>query len=280
MPPRRPLIPRELTTAVVRLGAREVRLTNLQKLFWPALGITKGALLQYYVDIAPTLLPHLRDRPMVMRRYPDGAGQPFFFMKQVPHPHPSWLETCAIPHRDGNVVAFPLIQDLPALLWVVNLGCIDLNPWYSRCDAPDQPDVLHFDLDPVAGTAFDRVRDAALVVHDALTTLRLPSYAKTTGSRGIHVYVPIRRGPTQHQVWQFAKALAVELAARHRELLTTEYSVARRASRGWGEQGAGTSDKRMLGKLGRLSYLRTQGEGDQIARGTPLSSGSRTASFW
>ncbi len=225
---RRPLVPRHLAEVVVRLGTRDVRLTNLHKPFWPALGLTKGDLLQYYANVAPVLLPHLRDRPMVMRRYPDGAGKPGFFMKQVPQPHPPWLATCAVPHRDGKVVEFPLIQDLPSLLWVVNLGCIDLNPWVARCDAPDQPDVLHFDLDPVAGTPFARVRAAALVVHDALTHLRLPNYAKTTGSRGIHVYVPIVRGPTQAQVWQFAKVLAVELAARHRDLLTVEYSVARR----------------------------------------------------
>ena len=124
----RPLVPRDATRAIVRAGRREVHLTNLDKLFWPAVGLTKGDLIQYYVDVAPVLLPHLRDRPMVMRRYPDGAGKPFFFMKQAPHPRPPWVETCAIPHPGGKVIEFPLVQDLPTLLWVVNLGCIDLNP--------------------------------------------------------------------------------------------------------------------------------------------------------
>jgi bifunctional non-homologous end joining protein LigD len=225
---RRSLVPHRLRDAIVRVGDREVRLTNLQKPFWPDLGLTKGDLIQYYVDVAPALLPHLRDRPMVMRRYPDGAGGQSFFMKQAPRPRPEWIETCAIEHGSGKVVEFPLIQDLPALLWVVNLGCIDLNPWYARCDDTDRPDFLHFDLDPVKGTPFARVREAALIVHEALSALRLPNHVKTTGSRGIHVYVPIVRGPTQDQVWSFAKTLAVELAVRHPGLLTTEYTVARR----------------------------------------------------
>ena len=224
----RSLLPADARDTLVRVGNRELRLTNLQKPFWPELGITKGDLLRYYTEVAPVLLPHLHDRPMVMRRYPDGAGGASFFMKQAPKPRPPWIETCAIEHGSGKVIEFPLVQDLPSLLWVVNLGCIDLNPWYARRDDPDRPDYLHFDLDPVAGTPFAAVRDAALVVHEALTALDLPSYAKTTGSRGMHVYVPIVRGPTQQQVWEFAKALAVELGIRHPKLLTTEYRVARR----------------------------------------------------
>jgi bifunctional non-homologous end joining protein LigD len=121
-----------------------------------------------------------------------------------------------------------MIQDLPALLWVVNLGCIDLNPWYARCDDVDRPDYLHFDLDPVPGASFAKVLDAALIVHDALDRLGVPAFAKTTGSKGIHVYVPIVRGPTQKQVWTFAKALAQTLAGAHPKLLTAEYRVAKR----------------------------------------------------
>ncbi len=113
-------------------------------------------------------------------------------------------------------------------MWVVNLGCIDLNPWYSRCDDVDRPDFLHFDLDPGKGSDFAQVLESALVVRDALDALKLTSYPKTTGSRGIHVYVPIRRGPTQKEVWAFAKALAIELAARNRPLMTAEYRVANR----------------------------------------------------
>jgi bifunctional non-homologous end joining protein LigD len=213
---------------ILDFGGRQVKLTNLQKPFWPALGITKGDLLQYYVDVAPALLPHLRDRAMVMKRYPNGAAGDFFFMKRAPSPRPSWIETCAIEHASGNVIDFPIIQDLPSLLWVVNLGCIDLNQWYARCDDVDRPDYLHFDLDPWQGAPFARVLETAVVVHEALEQLGMPSYPKTTGSRGIHIYVPIVRGPTQKDVWRFTKALAQELAARHPKLITAEYRLAKR----------------------------------------------------
>jgi len=223
------ILPRGVAEAVLRLGDREVKVTNLQKLFWSDLGVTKGALIEYYVMVAPVLVPHLRDRAMVMRRYPNGATGESFFMKRAPSPRPAWIETCSIEHASGSVIDFPMIQDLASLVWVVNLGCIDLNQWYGRCDAPDRPDYLHFDLDPVDGrTSFERVTETALRVHEALTTLGMPSYAKTTGSRGIHVYVPIKRGPTQHVVWEFAKTFAGELAARHGDLMTVEYRVARR----------------------------------------------------
>ena len=212
----------------VKVGGREVTLTNLRKPFWPELGITKGDLLQYYATVAPVLLPHLHDRAMVMKRYPHGANGEFFFMKRAPTPRPEWIETCSIEHDSGNVIDFPLIQDLAALLWVINLGCIDLNPWYARKDDVDRPDFLHFDLDPVTGTPFERVRETALVLKQALDALQLPSYAKTTGSKGIHVYVPIVRGPLQKQVWAFAKALANTLEGQRPDLITAEYKVAKR----------------------------------------------------
>ena len=121
-----------------------------------------------------------------------------------------------------------MIQDRASLLWVINLGCIDLNQWYARCDDVDRPDYLHFDLDPGVGATFERVLETALVVREALDALKMPSLVKTTGSKGLHVYVPIVRGPLQKQVWTFAKALAQELAARHPELITAEYRVAKR----------------------------------------------------
>jgi bifunctional non-homologous end joining protein LigD len=221
-------IPRDADNVALTVDRKDVRLTNLRKLFWPSLGVSKGDLLQYYADVAPVLLPHLRDRAMVMKRYPNGATGPFFFMKRAPTPRPAWIETCSITHGSGNVIDFPMVQDSAALLWVVNLGCIDLNQWYARCDDVDRPDYLHFDLDPGVGATFDRVLDTARIVRDALEALKMPSLVKTTGSRGLHVYVPIVRGPVQKQVWTFAKALAQELASRHPALLTAEYRVAKR----------------------------------------------------
>ena len=212
-------------------GGKIVRLTNLRKLFWPERKIAKRDLLQFYSDIAPILLPHLAGRAMVMKRYPNGIAGDFFFMKRAPTPRPAWIETCAIEHSSGSVIDFPVIGDLAALLWVINLGCIDLNPWYARCDDVDRPDYLHFDLDPVNGASWTQMLEAADLVHESLTTLKLPAYIKTTGSRGFHVYVPIVRGPTQKQVWTFAKQFATSLAALRPDLITAEYRIAKRPRR-------------------------------------------------
>ena len=225
---RRVEIPRDVSDVELAVGRCKVRLTNLMKPFWPDLGITKRDLIQYYADVAPALLPHLVDRAMVMKRYPHGAYGEFFFMKRVPQPKPEWIETCSIEHASGNVIDFPMIQDLAALLWVVNLGCIDLNPWYARCDDVDRPDYLHFDLDPVPDAGFEAVRETALLVRMALEGLEMPCYAKTTGSKGIHVYVPIVRGPTQKEVWRFAKQFAQDMAKLKPALITAEYKIAKR----------------------------------------------------
>jgi bifunctional non-homologous end joining protein LigD len=225
------LIPAGEERVEIRDGARSLVLTNLGKTFWPDLGLTKGDLLRYYAQIAPALIPHLAGRAMVMKRYPDGAVGPFFFMKRAPAPRPEWIETCAIEHASGSVIDFPIVSDLLSLLWVVNLGCIDLNPWYARCDDTSRPDYLHFDLDPVKGASLQQVLEAALFLHEALDGLGMPSYPKTTGSRGVHVYVPIVRGPTQKEVWAVAKALAQTLATARPGLLTAEYRIAKRPDR-------------------------------------------------
>jgi bifunctional non-homologous end joining protein LigD len=221
-------IPRTHADVELEIGGRRVRLTNLDKIFFPEIGGTKRDLLQYYADVAPALLPHLRDRAMVMKRYPNGATGDFFFMKRAPHPRPEWITTCAIEHASGSVIDFPVIDDLAALLWVINLGCIDLNQWYARCDDVDRPDYLHFDLDPVGDVAFATVREAAGVVNETLQALGMPTWVKTTGSRGIHVYVPIVRGPTQGQVWEVSKTIAADVARRHPRLLTAVYKKAAR----------------------------------------------------
>jgi bifunctional non-homologous end joining protein LigD len=121
-----------------------------------------------------------------------------------------------------------MANDLASLLWLVNLGCIDLNPWYARCDDVDRPDYLHFDLDPVPDATFDDVRESALIVHEELDAIGLPAYVKTTGSKGVHVYVPIVRGPTQKEVWAFAKGIAFSLATRYPQRMTAEYRIAKR----------------------------------------------------
>lgn len=222
------MIPTDASDVDIAVGPCKVRLTNLDKIFWPEVGLTKRDLLQYYADVAAALLPHLKDRAMVMKRYPNGAAGASFFMKRAPSPRPEWIETCSIEHASGSVIDFPMVQDLASLMWLVNLGCIDLNPWYARCDDVDRPDYLHFDLDPVPGASFEAVRETAFVVREALEGLGMKPVAKTTGSRGIHVYVAIVRGPVQKAVWGFAKRFALEIAKLRPALVTAEYRVAKR----------------------------------------------------
>ena len=221
-------IPERAAELDFRAGRRTVRLTSLDKVFFPRAGLTKRDLLQYYADVSPLLLPHLRHRAMVMKRYPNGIRGKWFFMKHAPSPRPKWVETCEIMHKSNNLVAFPMVQDLASLLWVVNLGSIDLNPWYGRCDNPARPDYLNFDLDPAAGAGFDRVLETALVLRDALEALGMRPLVKTSGSEGLHLYVAIRTGPAQQDVWHFARRLAKELERTHPKLITTEFRVADR----------------------------------------------------
>jgi len=231
LPPVR--IPIDVNETTLDIGGRAVHLTNLDKVYFPEMSFTKRDVLQYYADVAPLLVPHVRDRAMVMKRYPHGTSGDFFFMKRTPPGAPAWLVRCPIDHGEGNVIDFPVVDDTAALLWLVNLGCIDLNQWYGRCDDVDRPDYLHFDLDPVkigpdGPTSFSVVSQAGLAVRAALAELGMPSLVKTSGSNGLHVYVPIVRGPEQKEVWRFAKAFAFAVAARHPDILTAEYKIAKR----------------------------------------------------
>ena len=223
-----PSIPKGQSEVDLRVGRRTVRLTSLDKVFWPGAGLTKRHLLQYYADVSSVLLPHLRDRAMVMKRYPNGIRGKWFFMKRAPSPRPEWIETCEIMHKANNLIAFPMVQDLGSLLWVVNLGCIDLNPWYGRCDDPNRPDCLVFDLDPGPDASFQQVLETGLVLRDAVEELGMRPLVKTSGSEGLHLYIPIVRGPVQKKVWGFAKRLAQDLERRHPRLITTQFYVAKR----------------------------------------------------
>ena len=170
------VIPRDQDNVVLTVDGNEVRLTNLRKIFWPELGLTKGDLLQYYADVAGVLLPHVRDPRDGDEALPARRRRRVLLHEARADAAPA---VDSRPARSttapGNVIDFPMIQDRAALLWVVNLGCIDLNQWYATCDDVDRPDYLHFDLDPGAGATFDRVRETALVVQQALDTLKMPS---------------------------------------------------------------------------------------------------------
>jgi bifunctional non-homologous end joining protein LigD len=221
-------IPADVDDAALEVDGRRVALTNLRKIYFPTLKITKGDLLRYYLRIANVLIPHVADRPMVMKRYPHGVTGDFFYMKRAPSPRPLWIRTCAIEHSSGNVIDFPVIDDLASLLWLINLGCIDLNPWYSLCEDPDRPLYLHFDLDPTPGATFSVVREGALIIRDVLQGLGMTPFVKTSGSKGAHVYVAIRPGPVQHEVWAIAKEIGHQIARAHADVLTAVYRVVKR----------------------------------------------------
>ena len=225
--------PEPLGTHVTR-GARELVLSNLDKPFWPDEGITKGDLLRYYRDIAPVLLPHVARRPFTMKRYPDGWKGNFFFQKDAPVHMPDWIPTYRAlvstrqKPRERKWVNFPLVNDELALLWMVNMGCIDLNTWYSRVDRPERPDFVLFDLDPAADVGFAETVQVALLVKEALDALGLASFPKTSGADGMHVLVPIERRHTYEDTRRFAEVIAGALARTHRGLVTTEWTKSRR----------------------------------------------------
>ena len=221
-------IPDDRNEVELRVGRRTVTLTNLDKVFFPQAGSPSGTCCSTTPTWHPVLLPHLRDRAMVMKRYPNGIRGKWFFMKHAPSPRPEWIETCEIMHKSRNLIAFPWCKDLASLLWTINLGCIDLNPWYARCDDTNRPDFLNFDLDPARGATFATARETAMAVRDALEELGMKPMVKTSGSEGLHLYVAIARGPTQKEVWTFAKQLAKRLEKEHPRLITTEFLVADR----------------------------------------------------
>jgi bifunctional non-homologous end joining protein LigD len=209
----------------------QVTLTNLTKRYFPQGGPgaqTKGDLLRYYLAVAPMILPHLHERPVVLTRYPDGAGTKGFYVQRAPEHRPPWVTTCTTSIKPPKELTFLRIESTAMLAWVANLGAIELHPWYSRCSAPTRPDYLVIDLDPVEGTRFEKVRTAALHVKDALDAWSLPAFIKTSGATGLHLFVPIARGPTQREVHAVARDIAIAIAARHPRLFTTEYRIANR----------------------------------------------------
>jgi bifunctional non-homologous end joining protein LigD len=219
---------------VIRKGRRELRLSNLDKLFWPDEGITKGDLLSYYREVAPVLVPHLRDRPFTMRRYPDGADGKVFFQKNAPPHMPDWIprHRALVSTRESSRakkwIEFPVVNDELALLWMVNMGCIDMNPWYSRVDKPDRPDFVLFDLDPTPEVPWSQTVEVALILKELLDALELESFPKTSGGKGFHVLVPVDRRSTFEDTRGFAEHVAGAIARTHPKLATTEWSKARR----------------------------------------------------
>jgi bifunctional non-homologous end joining protein LigD len=214
--------------AYVQVAGRDVTVTNRDKVYFPKRGLTKGDLVDYYVSVAPALLPHVRQRVMQMLRYPNGVDGEFFYQKRVPVPHPEWLETYLIEFPSGRTADFPVVNDAAALAWIANLGCIDLHTWSSRIGDVERPDYLLIDLDPRGGDPWANVRTIALVVKDVMDELGLASWPKTSGSTGIHILAPIVPELPFPEVRRFAKAFAQEVERRVPDIATTTWKVADR----------------------------------------------------
>ncbi len=218
----------------VKKGNRELKLSNLDKVFFPVEGITKGDLLEYYRAVAPSLLPHLRDRPFTMVRWPDGIEAGRFFQKDAPSHMPAWIPTfrTQVSTREAprrkKWVNFPIVNDELALLWMVNMGCIDMNAWYSRIDKSDRPDFVLFDLDPSPDVGFKETVQVALLVKQALDAFGLVGFPKTSSAEGMHVLVPVERRYTYDDTRQFAEIVAGAIARTNGGLATTEWTKSKR----------------------------------------------------
>ncbi|MFL6033915.1 MAG: non-homologous end-joining DNA ligase [Gaiellaceae bacterium] len=213
----------------MNIGRHDVRISNPEKLFFPAAGLTKGDLVEYYVDVAACALPHLRRRPFHMKRFPNGVDGDFFHQKRVP-PHPDFVGEQFVKFPSGHSTVFAVVDNSAALAWVINLGCIELHTWHSRVDDIERPDYLLIDLDPTVDGQWPHVREIALVVKEVMDELGLASYPKTSGATGLHVLAPIKPELVFPEVRRFAKALAEEVERRvgDQEVATTTWRVADR----------------------------------------------------
>jgi len=213
----------EAQQTVIEAAGREVVITNPDKIFFPKAGYTKLDLAKYYAAVAEGAVRGIAARPIVLKRYVNGAESEPFFQKRAPEQHPDWIETVELRFPSGRTAREIVVRDAAQLLWIVNLGCIDLNPHPVRADDLDHPDELRVDLDPGPGVKWDDVRRVALVAREVLDEHALRGWPKTSGSRGIHINVRIKRRWTFDQVRRAALALAREVERRAPKLATSKW---------------------------------------------------------
>jgi bifunctional non-homologous end joining protein LigD len=239
---RPPLLDPAAAEQTVPIDGHRLKFTNLDKVFYPKDAYRKRDLLNYYDYVAPLLVPHLKDRALSLKRYPNGIEQPFFFQKEVAPSFPKWLRM----EQADDGIRYVIGEDRATLLFLVNLGCIDHNPWMSRMQSLDHPDYILFDLDPYE-CGYEKIVEAALLVRRKLDALELESYPKTTGGDGMHLYIPLEPSYTYEQVRAFAELMS-HLAARERpDLFTTPRAVSRR------EKGKVYFDWAQIGKSKTIS---------------------------
>ncbi|MFL6213859.1 MAG: non-homologous end-joining DNA ligase [Blastocatellia bacterium] len=210
----------------LRIGRSVVEVTSLDRIYWPEDGYTKGDLLRYYLAVGKTILPYLKDRPTILKRYPNGIGAQMFFQHNVENA-PDLLKTIELESESGRAINYAVYSDLASLIYLANIGTIEQHPWHSRVGDLDHPDYVVFDLDP-HDAPFSNVRQVALVMRDVLKELKTTGYPKTSGSSGIHIYVPVRRRYSYEEVMRFAEQVSGRVAERASTIATVERRIAER----------------------------------------------------
>lgn len=219
-----------MRTETLRAGTRSVPVSQADKVLFPDDGITKGALAEYYQQVAPTMLRHVRGRPLAVERYPDGIGSERIFQKNVPEHFPDWIRRVDVPKVEGGTTTHAVADERADLVYLADQACITLHPWLARADQLEVPDRMIFDLDP-AGNDLGQLRFAARRVRDALAALKLVPFLLSTGSRGFHVVAPLRRTHSFDAVRDLAQQVATRLADQEPERLTVEHRKDQRAGR-------------------------------------------------
>ncbi len=217
---------------VVEIAGRRLSLANLDKVLYPAFGVTKAHILDYYRRIAEVMLPHLKDRALTLKRYPDGVDREFFFEKRCPSHRPAWTETAELLQDDGEPMTVCLVNDLATLIWVANLASLELHVPLARAASTETPDAMVFDLDPGEGADILACARVALVLREIISRLGLVSFVKTSGQKGLHIYVPLNLpGTTFEATSTFSKAVAVTLQKNYPDLVTAKMAKEQRTGR-------------------------------------------------
>lgn len=216
----------------VTIQSREFALSNLDKVLWPEDGYTKGEMINYYVRIAPYLIPHLSQRPLVLTRYPNGISGKSFYQKNAPDYLPEWISTYPWYSSDSDrVINFILAEETATLAWLANQACLEMHPWLSRIGSIDYPDFAVIDLDPSPGSKYQDVIDIALAVKQLLDSLKLRSYPKTSGSLGLHIYIPLENRYTYEEIRRFTQTMAAMVCNVLPQIATIERTVNRRGTK-------------------------------------------------
>ncbi len=215
--------------AILNVAGKDLAVSNLDKVLWPKTGFTKGEMINYYIQIAPVLLPHLKDRPLTMKRYPNGVDQQFFYEKNCPTHRPKWVKTATVWSEGNNRdMDYCLAQDLPTLVWAANLADIELHTSLSRKKDVTRPTMMVFDLDPGAPADIVQCCQVGLWLRDIMAKMKLKSFAKTSGSKGLQVYVPLNTPVTYEQTKALSRGLAEHLESAHPQLVVSKMAKALR----------------------------------------------------